>query len=161
MDLPICGETRGSEHQILRYLKPFVAWHAAAASLLDGRFRHIVQNLNVGLIEVTPNKPKPMTEEVIQEQFRRYPKQSPELDEIFIENTIKKNHKEATFIGTTDVLEVTLMNLLSIGSSFVNHNLEIKGVDVLNQLVESVRLFFPYLPVHFLDVGDFGNSDRC
>ena len=153
--------------QVLRHLKAIVAWHAAAIVLLDGRFQHVTQNLVVGLVEVTSNELKPLTdEEVIQEYFRQYPKSSPE-DRRFIENSIRENHKEAKFIGTTHA-EATLMGLLeyfSPGSAFVHQDVQIEGDDFLNHLIETVCLFFSQLPVfiwckRFWDAGNFGESDR-
>ena len=81
MDSPIGGEYEENEgQQVLRHLKGVVAWRAAAVGLLDGHFRRdVTQLLVVGLVEVTPNEPKPLTdEEVIQKYFPRYPNASPE-----------------------------------------------------------------------------------
>jgi len=62
------GEYESEGQQVLRHLKAMVAWHAAVVGLLNGRFQHVSERLVVGLVEVTPNKPKPLTdEEVIQE----------------------------------------------------------------------------------------------
>ena len=112
---------------------------------MDGRFRRdVTQRLVVGLVEVTPNEPKPLVdEEVIQEYFRRYPNASPE-DQRFIENSIRENHKVAKFTGTTHA-EATLMGFLKSfpsGPSFANHDVEIEGVEFLKQLVEPVCLLF-------------------
>ena len=136
------GEYEESEgQQVLRHLK---AWHAAAVGLLDGRFRHVIQRLVVGLVEVTPNEPKPLTdEEVIQEYFRRYPNASPE-ERHFIKISIRENHKAAKFTGTTHA-EATLMGLLKsfpLGLSFANHDVEIEAVELLKQLIEPVCLLF-------------------
>ena len=60
--------------QVLRYLRAIVAWHAAAASLLDKKHRRVAQTLRVGLVEISSSQPDLMTDnEVIQEFFRRRP----------------------------------------------------------------------------------------
>jgi len=51
------GESEG--RQVFRHLKVIVAWHAAAAALLARRFQDVVQNLDVGLVEVI-KQPKPI-----------------------------------------------------------------------------------------------------
>ena len=78
MDSPIGGEYEGQ--QVLLHLKGIVAWRAAAVGLLDGHFRRdVTQRLVVGLVEVTPNEPKPLTdEEVIHKYFPRYRNALPE-----------------------------------------------------------------------------------
>jgi len=105
------GESEGQ--QVLRHLKSIVAWHAAAVTLLSPRSQHLAQDLVVGLVEVTLNKPKLMTdEEVIQEYFRRYPNSLPE-DQSFIGDSIRKYYREAKFTGTTHA-ETTLMDFSNI-----------------------------------------------
>ena len=98
----------------------------------------------MSLVEVTPNEPKPLTdEEVIQEYFRRYPNASPE-ERHFIKISIRENHKAAKFTSTTHA-EATLMGLLKsfpLGLSFANHDVEIEAVELLKQLIEPVCLLF-------------------
>ncbi|KIM48631.1 hypothetical protein M413DRAFT_20991 [Hebeloma cylindrosporum] len=129
------GESEGE--QVLRHLKSIVAWHAASVDLLDGRFRHVAQNLAVGLVEATPNEPKPLTdEEVIQEYFRRYPRSSSPEERSFIEDSIRKNHKEAKFTGPTHA-EATLMGLVNC---CMKHDVQIEGFDILKQLIGPATL---------------------
>ena len=56
---PDSDESEGQA--VLWHLEAIVAWHAAATSLLDRRYRHVAQNFVVELVEVTSNKPNLMT----------------------------------------------------------------------------------------------------
>ena len=63
------GPDKGEGHQVLRYLQGIVAWYAAAAIVLNGKFTKSL----VGLVEVDLTKLGPeehdlmMSREVIQE----------------------------------------------------------------------------------------------
>jgi hypothetical protein len=128
--------------QVLRHLQAIVAWHAAATSLLDKKYRRVAQTLRVGLVEVAPSQPDLMTYgEVIEEFFRRRPASSSEA-RISVENIIRENHTKKKFTGTTHA-EATLMGLLtyfSPGSPSVNHGDQIEDLSlrVLKELIEPV-----------------------
>ena len=144
------GERDG--HQVLRHLRAIVAWHAAAASLLDKKYRRIAQTLRVGLVEVAPSQPNLMTdEEVIQEFFRRRPASSPEA-RISIENIIRENYPKKKFTSTTHA-EATLMGLLtyfSPGSPSVNYGDQIEDVSLrlLKEFIEPVCVCYCPFPAH-------------
>ena len=147
--------------QVLRHLRAIVAWHAAAASLLDKKHRRVAQTLRVGLVEVAPSQPDLMTnDEVIQEFFRRRPASSPEA-RISIENIIRENHTKK-FAGTTHA-EATLMGLLtyfSPGSPSVNHGDRIEDVSLrlLKEFIQPVCCLLLSFPcthlIKSLDTGD-------
>ena len=138
--------------QVLRHLRAIVAWHAAAASLLDKQYRRIAQTLRVGLVEVAPSQPDLMTnDEVIQEFFRRRPASSPEA-RISIENIIRENHTKKKFAGTTHA-EATLMGLLtyfSPGSPSVSYGDQIEDVSLrlLKEFIEPVCVCYCPFPAH-------------
>ena len=144
------GERDG--HQVLRHLRAIVAWHAAANSLLDKKYRRIAQTLRVGLVEVAPSQPNLMTdEEVIQEFFRRRPASSPEA-RISIGNIIRENHTKKKFAGTTHA-EATLIELLtyfSPGSPSVSYGDQIEDVSLrlLIEFIEPVCVCCCPFPAH-------------
>jgi len=133
-------------HQVIRYLKSIVAWHAAIHNLCNHRskFREFAQNLTVGFVEIQKsdnlNTPR---EEICQEFFRRNPSLSAECRIATQEQLLQ--HYRSKFTGTVHA-EATLMGLLnyfSLENQPVKYNISITNESLLWQITKPVRFFFP------------------
>ena len=87
MTLPICGRVpdESEGHQVLLHLQGIVAWYAAAAIVLNGKFtKSLVRLVEVALTKLGLEEPDLMiSSEVIQEFLSRYPPSSPEPSRLY------------------------------------------------------------------------------
>ncbi|CAA7270715.1 unnamed protein product [Cyclocybe aegerita] len=123
---------------VYRYLQLIVAWHAAIESLLQPRYRNVLSNISVGMVEVAGSEPELMqADEFVAEYYARrsflvFNATKVEVREV-LEPAIPKK-----FSGTIHA-EATLMGLLTYFSRQGDASYYAGDILNINILKESIE----------------------